>query len=327
MPPLLQRILSVFALTTLLCASSSHADTQLAARPAPSPVYTVNIQDQWGNALRTFNHKGRLYVLGDYGDAYQVRIDNHTGQRVEAVISVDGRDAVSGAVADYASQRGYVIAPYDSVTIEGFRESFDNVRQFRFTNPGNSYSGRRGTPQYVGVIGVAFFPERVAPSPQPLAKPLPEPRYPEPQYETPRAPAPKKRTNGRGPRPRDSNASESSSSAPSSRSAAGSSAKGKSSYGETEMRDDAATRPEGTGNLGTEYGERNYSPAREVSFSRQNAKNPRYLVRLYYDDESGLSARGIQVRPPPRCDDPCCLRPCYSEPDPFPATRFAPPPP
>jgi hypothetical protein len=299
----------------LLAAATTHADAPISKRPAPTPApYRVQVEDQWGNSLRTFNHNGRIYVMGDYGSAYQVRIRNNSGSRVEAVLSVDGRDAVSGAVADYRAQRGYIINAYDSITINGFRESYDNVRQFRFTNPDNSYSSRRGTPQYLGVIGVAFFPERVYQAPPRLSVPTPAPS-PERYRAAPNKPS------GRG-APRESTRSKSASSqgAPATaapRAQAESSAA--DGYAERESRDDLG-RASGTGNLGTEYGERSYNPVEEVAFVRQNSSYPRSVTRLYYDDESGLVARGIQVAPTP------CYA-CYSEPNPFPAvTRFAPPP-
>jgi hypothetical protein len=300
----------------LSAAATTHADAPISKRPAPAPApYRVQVEDQWGNRMRTFNHNGRLYVLGDYGSSYQVRIHNDSGSRVEAVLSVDGRDAVSGAVADYTAQRGYVINAYDSITINGFRESFDNVRQFRFTDPGDSYSARRGTPQYLGVIGVAFFPERVYQAPPRLSTPAPAPS-PERYRSAPNKPS------GRG-APRESSRNKSSAGAPASAApraeAEASAADGYGESYERESRDDL--RREGTGNLGTEYGERSYNPVEEVAFMRQNNARPRSVLKLYYDDESGLLARGIQVNPPP------CYA-CYSEPNPFPAvTRFAPPPP
>jgi hypothetical protein len=85
--------------------------------------------------------------------------------------------------------------------------------------------------------------------------------------------------------------------------------------------EEESRRAEGTGNLGTEYGERSYSPVQEVNFSRQDQIHPRTVMRLYYDDENGLLARGIDVNPP-AYPQPYA----YSEPEPFPATRFAPPP-
>ena len=59
---------------------------------------------------------------------------NRTHQRIEAVVTVDGRDVISGQVGDYTKQRGYVIDAYDSVLIEGFRRSMNTVAAFRFTN-------------------------------------------------------------------------------------------------------------------------------------------------------------------------------------------------
>ncbi|HWZ91085.1 MAG TPA: hypothetical protein VNW92_19625, partial [Polyangiaceae bacterium] len=128
-------------------------------RPLPPP-YSFTVEDENGNALPTFRQDGRTFLLGEPGQRYNIRVRNPTAQRVEAVVSVDGRDAVSGDPGDYVNGRGYVIPPYGSTLVEGFRRSYEEVASFRFTSPENSYSARMGTPQNVGVIGVAFFPER-----------------------------------------------------------------------------------------------------------------------------------------------------------------------
>ncbi|MGC4091663.1 MAG: hypothetical protein QM756_28035 [Polyangiaceae bacterium] len=101
-------------------------------------------------------------MLGRAGERYAVRVENPTSDRIEVVVSVDGRDAVSGRVADYRRQRGYVIAPRSSIVVDGFRRSLSEVAAFRFSNPSSSYSARRGTPENVGVIGVAFFSRATA---------------------------------------------------------------------------------------------------------------------------------------------------------------------
>ena len=67
---------------------------------------------------------------------------------------------MSGQPADYVNQRGYVIPAYGSLLVEGFRRNLKEVAAFRFTSPEDSYSSRMGTPQNVGVIGVAFFRNR-----------------------------------------------------------------------------------------------------------------------------------------------------------------------
>ena len=42
-----------------------------------------------GRVLPIYSHKGYSYVEGTYGDYYAIRVFNHTGQRVEAVVTVD----------------------------------------------------------------------------------------------------------------------------------------------------------------------------------------------------------------------------------------------
>jgi hypothetical protein len=138
-------------------------------RPRPQAAFSVTLQGEGGERLRTFQHRGQTFVLGEPGDRYAVRIHNPTARRVEAVVSVDGRDAVSGDSADFVTHRGYVIPAFGSVTVDGFRTSLDRVAAFRFTDPENSYSARMGTPQNVGVIGVAFFSERQR-EPQEIAR-------------------------------------------------------------------------------------------------------------------------------------------------------------
>ena len=242
-------------------------------RPSPRP-YAVALVGEQGERLRTFQHQGRTFVLGRLGERYGIRVTNPSEERVEAVITVDGRDAISGRVGDYVSNRGYLIGPHDSVLVEGFRQSLAAVATFRFSHPAESYSSRMGTPENVGVVGVAFFPERRRPV---IA--LPVPRSAAPPSEAERAPARSKA--GRAAPPR-----------------------------AEEYR------------LGTEYGESRPSEVREVPFERADPAHPARIIVLYYDDAQGLEARGIRVFG----DDPW-WQPRSPTPDPFPASRFAPPPP
>ena len=72
----------------------------------------------------------------ELGDRYRVRITNPTARRVEAVVSVDGLDAIDGKTASFDDKRGYVIAPYGEVTIEGFRTSLAPRARSRGIRPG-----------------------------------------------------------------------------------------------------------------------------------------------------------------------------------------------
>ncbi|HEV8244545.1 MAG TPA: hypothetical protein VGP93_02125, partial [Polyangiaceae bacterium] len=164
-PRFLLVLVGLLALSPLLVAERSHAEEKAARRwrpPTPSwSSVTVSLEDEGGQALRTFARDGKTFVLGEFGQRYNIRIRNPLSFRVEVVASVDGRDVVSGKRADFVQNRGYLIGPGDSVVIEGFRTSLDEVASFRFTDPSDSYSSRMGTPQNVGIIGVAFFGERV----------------------------------------------------------------------------------------------------------------------------------------------------------------------
>jgi hypothetical protein len=85
------------------------------------------------------------------------------------VLSVDGVNAVSGQTAD-AAQGGYVLGPWESAEIDGWRKSLDEVAQFVFTDLADAYATRTGRPDNVGVIGIAVF--REAPRLQPMAPPM-----------------------------------------------------------------------------------------------------------------------------------------------------------
>ncbi len=278
---------------SLLPLSLLWAAPVLAHPRGPNVPYEVNVTDAAGRELPTFHHEGQTFVLGSYGDRYQIRVENHTGRRVEAVVSVDGRDAVSGRIGDYVHGRGYLIGPYDRVVIDGFRQSLDQVAAFRFTRPGDSYSARMGTPENVGVIGVAIFPERVRPAV------VRQPPSPVSRYDA--SPA------GEGAAPRKS----------ASRSAA-SAAQPAPSADEQSRASLGAPAPS-VDNLGTAYGESLSSAAREVAFTRASRTRPAQIIALRYDDRAGLLARGIELSPHPRLS---------CGPQAFPRNnRFAPPPP
>jgi hypothetical protein len=186
-------------------------------------------------------------------------------------------------------ERGYVLAPYSTLRIDGFRKSYQEVAAFRFSAPEASYSARMGTPENVGVIGAAFFPERVRPAPQRPIAPVPQ-ADDLGQYQRERREAPAKSASA--PPPSAAEAATSSS-----------------------ARGAAADAP--VNNLGTEYGETRESHVEEVRFVRAS-NSPAHVAVLHYDDANGLRARGIELEP---------RRVSYREPQAFPHNRFAPPPP
>lgn len=149
----------------LACAAPPAGARDLA--PARWGSYSVELLDEAGRALPTFEHRGRTYVLGALGARYQVRVTNGSPRRVEVVVSVDGRDVVDGRPSEWA-KRGYLVEPYGAATIDGYRLSQDAVAAFRFSSVPRSYAALSGDARDVGVVGVAVFREReVARAPRP----------------------------------------------------------------------------------------------------------------------------------------------------------------
>ncbi len=117
--------------------------------------------------LRTFKHQGKTLVIGQAGTEYAIVVRNHTPERVEAVISVDGLDVVTGKKASVHA-RGYVIDGGGILHLNGFRVSDQNVATFTFGDVESSYAAAKGDTSSVGVIGVAIYREE--PSPQVIYK-------------------------------------------------------------------------------------------------------------------------------------------------------------
>ncbi|GHC10286.1 hypothetical protein [Thermomonas carbonis] len=121
--------------------------------------------------LPEYRHRGQDWIAGVPGHRYSVRLTNNTGERVLVVLSVDGVNAVTGQTAS-PSQGGYVLEPWESAEIAGWRKSLDDIAQFVFTDLPDSYAARTGRPANVGVVGVAVFRERQV---RPVYAPPPAP--------------------------------------------------------------------------------------------------------------------------------------------------------
>lgn len=121
------------------------------------------INSRTGEHLPVWQHRGQLWVAGRPGDRYRIQIHNHTGQRLLAVVAVDGVNVISGATAS-VHDSGYVLDPWLDASIDGWRKSMDEVAAFFFTSVGDSYAGRTGRAAQAGVIGVALYREYVPPA-------------------------------------------------------------------------------------------------------------------------------------------------------------------
>ena len=221
-----------------------------------------------GAALPDLLHQGVSWVAGRPGSRYSVRLTNRTGGRVLVVLSIDGVNAVSGETAATA-QTGYVLAPYQSTEITGWRKSLTEAAAFYFSTLPDSYAARTDRPDNVGVVGAAVFVERAR-----------EPISGWRQREESLADA--------GAARRAAPSANASANAPATAPAA------------PAMKSAEAARDEQR--LGTGHGEREYMPTTQTRFDRASER-PNEVVRLRYDSEDRLVALGV-MKPPRRGPHP-----------------------
>lgn len=297
-----RRFLSSFLaalIPALGVASTSCASPRLPAGGYPLQAavggYEVQVLVD-GAPTRTFEHAGESFVMGQMGARYTLRVVNHTGRRIEAVVSVDGRDAIDGKTADVRTKRGYLVPAWGTVDIDGWRVSQAEAAAFRFTSVSDSYAARTGSARDVGVIGVAVFPERYVPRhvyvPQP---PRPEWGYQDDDLGyAPRGRAGADKGEGyaeREPARKSARAAE----APAAAAPPSAMADAESS---------GAPAPHRRHGLGTEFGEAVNSPVREVAFVRASATRPSVVMGVRYNDRDGLVALGVDVDVNDCCDQP-----------------------
>jgi hypothetical protein len=240
----------------------------LSASAAPSVFAHGNLVDvelidrPLDQPLPTYRHRGSVWVAGRPGSRYAVRMSNRSGQRVLVVLSVDGVNAVSGETAA-TGQTGYVLGPWQTTEITGWRKSLSEAAAFYFTALPDSYAARTDRPDNVGVIGVAVFRER----------------EPEPQSWL-------QRRSDAAAEPRVAQGGEERERAPESRAAP-------AAAPSTTAKAAGLARDE---RLGTGHGEREYAPTTQTSFERASER-PAELVRLRYDSVENLMASGVLPRP------------------------------
>lgn len=231
---------------------------------AVGTVADVTVYDRaQGRVLPVYRHDGRFYVVGKPGNEYRIRVQNRTQEDILAVVSVDGVNAVSGETAAW-SQTGYVLSPYQSYDIAGWRKSMQRVAAFFFTQHENSYAARTGRPDNVGVIGVALFSKK----PQPAAV-------------VPQAPM------GRED-PADSPFPSSADEAP--RAAASAGRNERAAESDAASRFAPARQPERK--LGTGHGRSQSAPVTYTNFERASPA-PQEVIAIHYDTYQNLVALGV----------------------------------
>jgi hypothetical protein len=104
----------------------------------------------------------RRYFEAFAGRNYSVVLRNDTGDRLGVLISVDGLNAVSGQRSRLSpDEQMYVLGPWETTTIRGWRTSLDDIRRFVFVDEQRSYAERTGQANAdMGWIRVLSFREQ-----------------------------------------------------------------------------------------------------------------------------------------------------------------------
>jgi hypothetical protein len=94
----------------------------------------------------------RWYFEAFQGREYSLRLQNTTGERIGVLIAVDGLNVVNGERSNLQrTEPMYVLDPWETATIRGWRTSLDDVRKFVFVDEERSYAER--TDQANGDLG------------------------------------------------------------------------------------------------------------------------------------------------------------------------------
>lgn len=104
----------------------------------------------------------RRYFEAIEGGRYAIELRNLTDRRIGVVMTVDGLNVVNGQRSSLSpTEDMYVLDPYQSAVIRGWRTSLDDVREFVFVDEQRSYASRTGQANGdMGWIRVETFEEQ-----------------------------------------------------------------------------------------------------------------------------------------------------------------------
>lgn len=278
-----------------------------------------------GRPVTEFKHEGQSFIEGREGSEFDIQVRNKTGQRVMAVISVDGLSITDGELAGPESS-GYTINAYQTITIPGWKLAGNQAAKFVFGSRSSSYvNASTGSAANCGVIGLMLWSEKqpevkyinngylkgVRQTPWDYIKGVNGGDFSVQKncHDTPYGGMMRGILSSTGPLM----SSGVSGSMGDIASASAASMDSGVTYGATGAS--ATTTTLAMNNLGTEFGQATEFNTTSTTFNRETAVA---TLALFYDDARGLKARGIVLAPPVQTR-------ATSTPNPFPAAGCTPP--
>jgi len=229
--------------------------------------------------VRVEGHRAPLFIKsGDWnrwyfqafeGQNYSLVLRNNTGRRVGVLVAVDGLNVVSGEKSRLKSgEPMYVLGPWGSAEIAGWRSSLRQIRKFVFVDEEVSYASRTGQANGdMGWIRVLAFEEQ-----RPWNDITPELRYDNDPRSTREKPGDRDDARTRREAPEAQNA-------PRAAEPEGADRKAQQFHG-------------GQQNYpGTGWGDQDFDPVRRVDFTPSRNATDHLVLR--YEYASGLRALGI----------------------------------
>jgi hypothetical protein len=119
----------------------------------------MSIIDDNNNKWSLYRLRNKINMIGEAGKSYQLYYVNYSKNTYEIVATVDGLDVINGK-AGSLKNNGYILRPYSTLSIKGFRKNDSEVATFTFSQASKAYANHtdEGSANNIGVIGTAIFP-------------------------------------------------------------------------------------------------------------------------------------------------------------------------
>ncbi len=144
-----------FILTAILVIASGSLNGSPVRSRSPLEL-TVLTQ---GSPSRVYSHQGRFYIEARKGAEFSIRLTNHSAGRIAVALTVDGLNTIDARHTTPQQASKWVLAPWQTVTIDGWQINRNQARKFYFTTEDDSYGAALGRKTDLGIISAAVFRE------------------------------------------------------------------------------------------------------------------------------------------------------------------------
>jgi hypothetical protein len=159
-------VLALAVVAPVTASAMAHRPYPGDVAPASLVEVTVEVEGAERPLYAAPDGSGRLYFEARRGARYAIRLSNRSHERVGVVVQVDGLNVISGDRTGTSwlgnnPGRMYVLDPWDTTDVKGWRTSLDEVRRFTFVEEERSYAARSGQANdKMGWVEVAVYRER-----------------------------------------------------------------------------------------------------------------------------------------------------------------------